>query len=212
MNEMKPIDPPSFESLVAALESDKYLRLAALDRAIHIARGDDFAVVPAMAERMYAFLSGDAAPKQEPASSSESAAAPRSRRKKPEPSAEASPQVSTSAPSTPAEPAASAASTPASAPAATGDIFGAPSAAAVGPTAPTASAETQAKPSSKEKELTVDNARDALVEVQTALQSRPAAGAILKKYSKDETIGGVKKEDYAALIKECQDAVAAARK
>lgn len=107
-------------------------------------------------------------------------------------------------------PAASAATESPSAPAAPAtDIFGAPSAPAASPTPPTASAETPKKPSS-EKEPTLEEVRNALVDVQTGLESRPAAMTLLKKYAPNTvTTGELKKEDYAKLIKDCRDALAA---
>lgn len=75
-------------------------------------------------------------------------------------------------------------------------------------------AETKKEETKKVKPPTQDDVRNALVEVQTALKSKDAAVEILAKH----TTGNVKvlsklpESAYAALIKECKEAVAKAPK
>lgn len=122
-------------------------------------------------------------------------------------------QQSTAAAASPSDPpAATAATATVFAPVVANDIFGAPSAPAVTPTPPTASAETPSKPSS-DKQPTIEEVRAALTDVQTGFESRPKAMELLKKYAPNTvTTGELKKEDYAKLIKDCRDELAKIRK
>lgn len=88
----------------------------------------------------------------------------------------------------------------------------APTAAAEASSAPTtdtpAAAQPatvpEAKPAASASELTDKDVRTALVQLQTRKGTKKEAQAILDKFAPNGVIAGVKKEDYAKLIAECQ--------
>lgn len=87
---------------------------------------------------------------------------------------------------------------PAPAPAASPETT-APASAGSAPVAkPTEAAATPAK------DLTLDDVRNALVKAQTRLGSKEKPKAVLDKFSKTGTTGGLAPADYARLIAECE--------
>lgn len=62
----------------------------------------------------------------------------------------------------------------------------------------------EAKPAASTSDLTDKDVRTALVTLQTRKGSKEEPQRILSKYATNGVIAGVKKEDYAKLIAECQ--------